>query len=832
MRMVGNAAMSGGQGGSGADPVNGTGGQPGADEVANGTGAAGGNGGASAQGSGGGAGGAAGSVGGAGGNGGAAAGGTVTNTSGTGGAYSTNTGSSFFGGAGGAGLAGPNPGDGGGGGGGGSHGQYLSNTGNGVGFTFSRTGGTGGAGGAGNGTGGGGGGGSGGYGFVEPGPGSFIASAQITGGNGGAGGAAGGPGGSGGSGGDGGIGLFLYGSTGTNTGQITGGNGGLGGAANGGTAGIAGQGGAGLSGANIAITNTGTISGGFTGGSTTVRAVAINVTGGTNSLTPSTGTLNGGLGIAGGATTLRVLGNAPNNLGPVANAGTFDISGTTAGASITTLSGTGGTTLGAQALTITNGSTSYSGAISGTGGVAVTGGTQTLTGVSTYSGGTAIGSNGGAVSSTLQLGGPTSAGTGTITFGTMSGTATARLGINVAAQPTNGGTFANTISNFGSGNEIALAGLTNSSVSYNSANSSITITGTRSGGGQVSENFVLSAPRTTSFAAVSDGQGGTIVRAATAPNPTNPSQPANPAPCYVTGTRIRVLRDRVISDVPVEQLAAGDLAITAAGTPRPIRWIGTRAYRGSMVPPAERPVRIRADALGEGVPARDLFVSPDHCLWLDGLLAAAGHLVNGSSITRGEAVADLAYWHVELDTHDLLLAENAPAESFLAAPGVRGGFDGVQALDVGTGRIPYAPRAELGPDLAALRGRLALRAVSLDGAAEPGPVRAWLDRCGVTGDGLLHVGGWARDEAHPDTPLCLDVLVDGAVVAFAVAAEFRSDLAAAGFGDGRCGFDLGVHVRLAPHVHHRVEVRRSADGLLMCAKRMDAAGSWIALLAA
>ncbi|XYD11327.1 Hint domain-containing protein [Methylobacterium sp. NMS12] len=365
--------------------------------------------------------------------------------------------------------------------------------------------------------------------------------------------------------------------------------------------------------------------------------MAIDFTGGTNSLAPSTGTLNGGLGIAGGATTLRVIGNAPNNLGPVANAGTFDISGTTAGASITTLSGAGGTTLGARALTITNGSTSYSGAISGTGGVAVNGGTQTLTGGSTYSGGTTLGSNGSAVSSTLQLGDPTSAGTGTITFGTMSGTATARLGLNVAAQPTNGGTFANTISNFGSGNEIALAGLTNSSVSYNSANSSITITGTRSGGGQVSENFVLSAPRTTSFATVSDGQGGTIVRAATATNPVNPanpSQPANPAPCYVTGTRIRILRDRVISDVPVEHLAVGDLAVTAAGTPRPIRWIGTRAYPGSTAPPAERPVRIRAGALAGGMPARDLLVSPDHGLWLDGLFVAAGHLVNGSSITR------------------------------------------------------------------------------------------------------------------------------------------------------------------------------------------------------
>ncbi|MEE7505175.1 hypothetical protein MMR14E_19055 [Methylobacterium mesophilicum] len=96
----------------------------------------------------------------------------------------------------------------------------------------------------------------------------------------------------------------------------------------------------------------------------------------------------------------------------------------------------------------------------------------------------------------------------------------------------------------------------------------------------------------------------------------------------------------------------------------------------------------------------------------------------------------------------------------------------------------------------------------------------------------MHVGGWVRDEAHPDIPVCLDVLVDGVVVAFAVAAERRSDLAAAGMGHGRYGFDLGVDMRLAPRADHSVEVRRSADGLLVCAKRLDSAGAWTALLAA
>jgi hypothetical protein len=299
-------------------------------------------------------------------------------------------------------------------------------------------------------------------------------------------------------------------------------------------------------------------------------------------------------------------------------------------------------------------------------------------------------------------------------------------------------------------------------------------------------------------------------------------------PCYVSGTRILT----VLGVVAVEALAIGDVIVTASGQCRPIRWIGSRSYRGLAAPQADRPVRIKAGALSDGVPSRDLLVSPDHALMVDGLFVAAGHLVNGTSITRGEAVADLTYWHVELDSHDLLVAENTPAESFLAAPGVRVGFDGVQALDAGTAPGPYAPRTELGPELAALRGRLARRAISSSDSADLGPVRAWLDRCVVGADGLLHVGGWAQNTAQPDVPVCLDVMVDGAVVAFTVASEYRADLATAGIGDGRIGFDLGLGVPLASGVPHIVEVRRSADGILVCAKQIDAAGAWTALLAA
>lgn len=82
------------------------------------------------------------------------------------------------------------------------------------------------------------------------------------------------------------------------------------------------------------------------------------------------------------------------------------------------------------------------------------------------------------------------------------------------------------------------------------------------------------------------------------------------------------------------------------------------------MPDAVQPVRIRAGAFGPARPARDLCVSPGHALHVDGVLIQAEQLVNGVSIVR-EDVTQVTYWHVELERHDVLLAEGLPAESYL-----------------------------------------------------------------------------------------------------------------------------------------------------------------------
>ena len=132
--------------------------------------------------------------------------------------------------------------------------------------------------------------------------------------------------------------------------------------------------------------------------------------------------------------------------------------------------------------------------------------------------------------------------------------------------------------------------------------------------------------------------------------------------CFASGTRIRL----VCGDVAVEKLVIGDLAVMASGTRRPIRWIGSRTLDLSQQPEA-RPVRICAHAFGTHHPARDLFVSPGHsiCVNVAGeVLIPAVALVNGSSILQVDA-DKVTYWHVEFDTHDIVLAENLPAESYL-----------------------------------------------------------------------------------------------------------------------------------------------------------------------
>ncbi|MGY4508970.1 Hint domain-containing protein [Bradyrhizobium sp. USDA 3650] len=133
--------------------------------------------------------------------------------------------------------------------------------------------------------------------------------------------------------------------------------------------------------------------------------------------------------------------------------------------------------------------------------------------------------------------------------------------------------------------------------------------------------------------------------------------------CFYSGTLIRTPH----GDVAVEALKRGDLVLTHDGRTVPVDWVGIQTVSTVFADKMRSlPIRVRAGALADNVPSRDLLVSPDHALLVDGTLIQAGALVNGASIARETAVpSTFVYYHVEVEDHSLIIAENTPAETFI-----------------------------------------------------------------------------------------------------------------------------------------------------------------------
>ena len=135
--------------------------------------------------------------------------------------------------------------------------------------------------------------------------------------------------------------------------------------------------------------------------------------------------------------------------------------------------------------------------------------------------------------------------------------------------------------------------------------------------------------------------------------------------CFLRGTAIMT----PTGEVPVEDLRIGDRVETVRGRSMTIRWIGRHTYERteSALSASAMPIRVVKDAIADGVPKRDLYLSPGHALLIDGMLIRVQDLVNGTSI-RASAPADLQrleYFHILLDSHEAVLAEGAAAETFL-----------------------------------------------------------------------------------------------------------------------------------------------------------------------
>ena len=150
--------------------------------------------------------------------------------------------------------------------------------------------------------------------------------------------------------------------------------------------------------------------------------------------------------------------------------------------------------------------------------------------------------------------------------------------------------------------------------------------------------------------------------------------------CFAAGTLIATPD----SETPVETLQIGDLITTTDGRAVLVKWLGrqthTRAAVNMALPERVQPVRIRAGALGGGLPKRDLTVTADHGMVLDGLVINASALVNGETIdfVPGAELGDsLTVYHIETEAHDVILANGAASETFIDAAG-RAAFDNCQ----------------------------------------------------------------------------------------------------------------------------------------------------------
>lgn len=141
--------------------------------------------------------------------------------------------------------------------------------------------------------------------------------------------------------------------------------------------------------------------------------------------------------------------------------------------------------------------------------------------------------------------------------------------------------------------------------------------------------------------------------------------------CFAAGTRIMTSR----GEIAVEKLQIGDTVVTMDGRTLPIGWVGHRLVdcRRHPSPQAVWPVRVKAHSFGHGLPKRDLFLSPDHALFLEGVLIPVKCLLDGDAIAQVQR-RSVTYYHIELDRHQVILAEGLPAETYLEI-GARSAFE-------------------------------------------------------------------------------------------------------------------------------------------------------------
>jgi hypothetical protein len=164
----------------------------------------------------------------------------------------------------------------------------------------------------------------------------------------------------------------------------------------------------------------------------------------------------------------------------------------------------------------------------------------------------------------------------------------------------------------------------------------------------------------------------------------------NVIPCFTPGTLIATPRGEVL----VEELRVGDKIITRDNGMQEIRWLGRRdlSWSDLAAAPHLKPILVRQGSLGNGLPERDMLVSPNHrllvandrtALYFDEheVLVAAKHLAAGSAIHSVDA-ACASYIHFMCDRHEVVLSNGAWTESFQPGDMTLKGMGNAQRLEI------------------------------------------------------------------------------------------------------------------------------------------------------
>nr|WP_252727114.1 Hint domain-containing protein [Paracoccus sp. C2R09] len=147
--------------------------------------------------------------------------------------------------------------------------------------------------------------------------------------------------------------------------------------------------------------------------------------------------------------------------------------------------------------------------------------------------------------------------------------------------------------------------------------------------------------------------------------------------CFARGSLI----DTDQGPLAIEALEAGDLVKTMDRGFQPLRWIGSRRLDKLDFArnPKLLPIRIRAGALGNGLPASDLTVSPQHRILVRSAIAMrmfgaqevlvpANKLLTVDGIDIDEAATSVEYFHMLFEQHEIVFANGAASESLFTGP--------------------------------------------------------------------------------------------------------------------------------------------------------------------